>query len=132
MNEIETQAVHRSFGTPIAEWIAHIPTELAVDAVGLWQIVPIFRTSFGLSGAELIDRTRQAVLALLHHRAAPVVGCAKTHAWMLKSDYGTTPEAVADAVIGEWLASGRDPDVGDVWFALPFLYEADPVTERTG
>jgi hypothetical protein len=36
--------------------------------------------------------------------------------------YGETPEEMADNIIGEWLNAGRDPDLGDIWFALPHIY----------
>lgn len=33
-----TEPVDRFFGVPMSEWIARLPNELDVDAVGLWQI----------------------------------------------------------------------------------------------
>jgi hypothetical protein len=115
---------HKIYGTPIEEWIASVPNELPIDAVGLWQIVPAGREGFELSGQELIDFVRLNLLALLEKGALPVTGAVDSvHFWTLVP-YGETPNEIADAVIAEWIASGREPDVGGVWFALPHVYES--------
>lgn len=109
------------FGTPMSEWIAKVPNELEIDAVGLWQIIPAGRVSFGLDGEALITFTRRCLLALLSRGAKPVVGAVgdEEHDWKIIEGYCGTNEEVADAIISEWLASGKDPDVGGIWFALP-------------
>jgi hypothetical protein len=114
---------HRFYGTTVEEWIEKVPGELSRDAVALWQIVSSGRDGFGLSGDELVDYVRRNLFALFKKGAKPVMGALdNVHIWMLMS-YGETPVEMADAIIGEWLNSGRDPDVGGVWFALPHVYE---------
>jgi hypothetical protein len=114
---------HKFYGDTVEEWIEKVPGELAVDAVGLWQIVSTGREGFGLSAGELVDYVRRNLLALSAKGAKPVQGALdNVHIWTLV-DYGDTAEEMADAIINEWLNSGRDPDVGDVWFALPHIYE---------
>ncbi len=111
------------YGHTVEEWIEKVPGELAVDAVGLWQIVSSGRAGFGLSGDELVDYVRRNLFALFAKGAKPVRGAFDNiHIWTLV-DYGNTPEEMADGIIKEWLRSGRDPDVGGVWFALPHIYE---------
>jgi len=39
-------------------------------------------------------------------------------------EYGDTAGEISEAIITEWRDSGREPDVGDVWFALPHILEA--------
>lgn len=110
-------------GETISEYLAGFTEELAIDAVGLWQIVPAGRDGFGLSGAELVDFVRRGVGALLAKGARPVVGSADEERNWTLVNYGNTAEEICDAVISEWLKTGRDPNVGDVWFALPDIYE---------
>jgi hypothetical protein len=38
----------RFSGRPLSQWLAEIPNELEIDAVGLWQIIPRLRRDFGL------------------------------------------------------------------------------------
>src|SRR5258708_34332219 len=112
------------YGQTAEEWIEKIPGELPVDAVGLWQIVSFGREGFGLSGEELITVVRQGIAALLAKGAVPVVGAMDgIHVWT-PVNYGDTAEEIAEAIITEWRDSGREPDVGDVWFALPHILEA--------
>ena len=112
------------YGHTVEEWIQKVPGELAVDAVGLWQIASFGREGFGLSGRELVDYVRQNLLALFARGAKPVQGALDNiYIWALV-DYGSTAGDMADRIINEWLNSGRDPDVGDVWFALPHIYKA--------
>jgi hypothetical protein len=115
---------HKTYGTPIEEWIARVPNELPIDAVGLWQIVAAGRQGFGLSGQELIEFVRLILLALFEKGAKPVTGAIDgIHVWAL-IPYGLTPDEMADAIIGEWTSTARDPDLGGVWFAIPQIYEA--------
>ena len=112
------------YGSTIEERIKQVPEELPRDAVGLWQIVSFGRQGFGLSGDELVDYVRRHLVALFAKGAKPVVGAMDNiHVWTLV-DYGRNAEEMADAIIGEWIRSGRDPDAGGVWFALPHIYEA--------
>lgn len=130
INEIETQPRHRSFGTPLDQWIAGIPAELPIDAVGLWQIIPPLRDAFGLDGEALIAATRRVLRALLAAGALPVVGSRTGPGpgpdWRPTDAYGAAPDIIVEGVIASWLASGRDPGLGDLWFALPASCEPDP------
>jgi hypothetical protein len=45
------------------------------------------------------------------------------HLWSLV-DYGNASEEIAEAIIGEWQRAGRDPELGEVSFALPSIHEA--------
>jgi hypothetical protein len=120
---MRSEPTHRYFGTPLSEWIAAVPNELDVDAVGLWQIIPTLRKEFGLSDSALDLAAREALAGLLGRGAQPVVGVsAQNGRWERSDKYGNDAGSVIDAVISEWHAMGRDPGVGDVWFALPQLF----------
>jgi hypothetical protein len=67
---------------------------------------------------------RQALAGVLARGARPVVGCSEDGSWRETTRYGDSPNDIINAVIAEWHRMGRDPDVGDVWFALPELYES--------
>jgi glucose dehydrogenase len=115
------------FGTPLSEWMSSIPNELPDDAVGLWQIIPALRRAFGLDDPAIEHFARLIIADLLSHGARPVVGSAAPgEYWTEVAEYGTSPEEIVDGVIGEWRAMGRDPDVGDVWFALSERFRDDP------
>jgi hypothetical protein len=118
----ETQK--RYEGLTIDEWIDAGLEELARDAIGLWHIVLDGREGFGLSGPELIDFVRRNLLALFAHGAKPVIGDVDhIYIWRPLTKYGDEPHQMADAIIDEWLKSGRDPDYGGIWFATPNVYE---------
>jgi hypothetical protein len=115
---------HQEYGRTVSDWIGLTAGELVRDAVGLWQIVPDGRTGFGLGGPDLVDFVRKSVLVLLKRGAKPVRGGRGTgYNWIVQPQYGTTDADIADAVIAEWLAAGRDPDFDGVWFALPHVYQ---------
>lgn len=117
-----SQPSHRHFGTPLSDWMAAVPNELEIDAVGLWQIVPALRKAFGLSDVALERAVRDTLNLLLAREALPVVGSStRNGTWEAVDRYGNDPTAIADAVVAEWQAMARDPDVGDVWFAHPSL-----------
>jgi hypothetical protein len=111
------------YGIPIEEWIARVPAELEIDAVGLWQVVSFGREGFGLSDEPLTDYVRRSILALLAKGAKPVRGVTiGSRGWRVV-DYGEKPEDIADAIIREWRLAGQDPTHGDLWFALPHIYD---------
>jgi hypothetical protein len=64
----------RYFGNTIDEWISTLPGKLAVDAVGLRQIVSFGREGFGLSGDQLTDFVRRGIEELFVKGAKPVIG----------------------------------------------------------
>ena len=112
------EPVDRDFGTPLSEWIEVTPKELDIDAVGLWQIIPVLRLSFGLTGNTLDDAIRRTLQGLLARGARPVRGSlTRRNAWEEVSYDGRND--IVEAVIDEWKEMGRDPDVEDVWFMLP-------------
>ena len=114
---------HLEYGTPLNEWIASIPGELPLDAVGLWQIVPAGRYGFRLTGADLLDFIRRGIHALLDAGAVPVrSGKGTGYEWLAQKQYGTNKDEITEAIIREWLAMPDDALVlcGDgVWFARP-------------
>jgi hypothetical protein len=120
---LNLQAKDRFFKQTVMDYIQSIAGELPIDAVGLWQIVPVGRQSFELSGDELIEFVRSCIFELLMHGAKPVVGGGgTTFDWIHQPQYGETIESIVDAVVTEWLASGaEDCDPGGLWFALPSL-----------
>jgi hypothetical protein len=107
---------HRGYDISAAEWIALVPNELAIDAVGLWQVIPVGRHEFELADDDLKEFTRQALKNLLAKGAIPVTG--QGQIWVAEQRYGAKPEEIIEEVVEKWLSKGmRDPDVGDVWFA---------------
>ena len=114
---MDRDKLHRSFDTSAGEWIALIPNELQVDAVGLWQIIPVGRHEFGFEGRDLEEFTRGALKGLLAKGAMPITGQEKV--WVVEPRYGTKSDEIIDKVVKTWLSEGmREPDVGDVWFGL--------------
>jgi hypothetical protein len=112
---------------PLSEWIRLVPGDLDGDAVGLWQVIPALRMAFGLDDAEIERVTRQILAELMARGARPVVGvCPPDARWNEVTRYGDSASAIIDGVMAEWHAMGRDPDVEDVWFALPELFRHDP------
>ena len=112
------------YGQTVEEWISKLPGELPLDAVGLWQIVSFGREGFELSGEELVDVVRRGIKELLARGAKPVVGAMDgVHVWTTVT-CGNNVESMSEAIIEEWRNSGRDPDGGDVWFALPHIFNA--------
>lgn len=122
---MSSEPVHSFFGTPLSEWIALVPNELEVDAVGLWQIIPPLRKSFGLHGDALERAVRDVLNGLLARGARPVIGSsAQDGSWEKAIRYGSDPATITNSVIAEWRMMKRDPDVGDLWFALPRFYDS--------
>ena len=77
-----------------------------------------------MSGEELEDLVRRGIKELFAKGAKPVVGAMDgIHVWTTV-DYGNNVASVSEAIIEEWRNSRRDPDAGDVWFALPHIFNA--------
>jgi hypothetical protein len=110
---------HRFFGTHLSEWISLIPNELQRDVVGLWEIAPVLIHDFGLAGPDLGRSLRLAVRGLLAAGALPVQASPSHGDWALRKDLIAPGEAGVDCVVQYWQALGREPNVGDLWFALP-------------
>jgi hypothetical protein len=115
-----SEPTHRRYGTPLSEWI-NLVGDLDIDAVGLWEIIPAGREGFGLEGPALDDFVRRSLLAHFAYGAFPVRHVpGDPNVWTIQTNYGETPEAMADAIIKEWNAQGRpNPDLGDLWLATP-------------
>ena len=108
--------LHNSFMVPVDECIDRIPNELAVDAVGLWQIVPTFSKDFGLSGSDLRYYTKRAIEALISRGAVPVEFPDSNEA---RDDLMKNGKVDVDRIM-EYLDSlGREPTVDDIWLELP-------------
>jgi len=121
---MKKNARDRYFGHTIEEDLVLLPEELERDAIGLWHLVAAGRDNFELSGSDLVEYVRRHILNLLEKGAKPVFGVRDgVHYWRVV-DYGNNPDKIAGAIINEWLTSGVDPKPGDVWFALPHVYEA--------
>ena len=117
---------HRTFGTRLDEWISLTPGELSRDAVGLWQVVQGLKSGFGLSGAELEAAVRASISSLVAAGARPVQGNSSDKQWRLRADLALPQEATVDKIVGYWHSLGRDPDLGDIWFAKPGMYVEAP------
>ena len=110
-------------GETIIEVIAKIPNELDYDAIGIWHVVPIGETSFGLSGMSLSDFVRRAIVAILNEGGVPVRHVPGSgYEWVHQSQYGNTPQEIADAIIREWEPVPND-SISMIehcpWFARP-------------
>jgi hypothetical protein len=112
-------------GATVEEYLALAPGELEEDAVGLWQIAPAGKYDFGLKGRKLERFVRRYICALLDRGAKPVKSWPHGPLpWRRVKDYGETKYQIVNAVVREWRTLGRDPDVHDVWFALPRIYNS--------
>lgn len=108
---------HDVVGIGIDEWIDRVPNELLVDAVGLWQIVPVFQKNFGLSGERLEHYVRLSIAELLKRGALPVE---PTRAgWEVREDLALPPGETVEKVVRYWKSLNREPGVDDIWFSLP-------------
>jgi len=114
---------HRNYGTRLSEWIRLTPNELAIDAVGLWQVVRGLKLGYGLSGTDLEEAVRVSIASLLAVGGRPVQGDNGDKQWHLRSDLAQPEEEALDRIMEYWRGLGRDPDVGDIWFARPEMFE---------
>jgi hypothetical protein len=111
-------------GATVDHFLKEAPAELEEDAVGLWQIVSAGKYDFRLQGEALQEFVRRYLRGLLERRAKPVkVWAGGPTYWRVVYDFGSTPRRIEKAVMAAWLASGRDPDVHDVWFAVRKVYD---------
>lgn len=126
--------LHRLWGTPLSDWIRGVPNELEVDAIGLWQIVPVFRHDFGLTGEALQSATARCIERILERGARVVQGSGHPgQVWEYAPDFcdGTATEA-ADRIAREWAYRDDEPGFGDLWFAIPDVHFPDPPIEHPG
>lgn len=75
----------------------------------------------GLTKGEMVDFLRLCIFELYRIGARPATSPSDRPAWFITDQYGATSEAIADAMIGEWLAEGapRQVDWGRWWFSWP-------------
>jgi len=112
------EPVDKYFGVSMSEWIARVPNELEVDAVGLWQIIPVGIDSFGLSGEALEDFSRRCIVALLQKGAVPVRPAAAPIYWKPEVVYQGSHEEIANNIINDWKAHKLVADHDGLWFSL--------------
>ena len=99
------------------------PEELAIDAVGLWQIIGDL-DEFDLSDDEFKEHLKNVILSLMKNGAVPVVSGKDSYAWAEISTYGRLPEDIANNISTKWsknYTKDRNSifDLGGVWFARP-------------
>ena len=114
---------HRTYGTPIEDTVESFPNELPIDAVGLWQIVNSLKRGFDLENSDLTKYVEKSVEALLKASAVPVIGSAADKCWYRARAFGGQQKEIIEQVLAYLRHLGRDPDVGDIWFALPKFVE---------
>jgi hypothetical protein len=112
------EPIDKYFGISMSEWIARLPNELDVDAVGLWQIIPVGIDSFGLSGDGLDEFTRRCIMALLQRGAVPVRAVSGVAGWIPDIEYRGSHEEIANLIIKKWKVDKLVPDHDGLWFSL--------------
>lgn len=112
------EPIDKYFGIPISEWISRLPNELEVDAVGLWQIIPVGIENFGLSDDLLEDFTYRCIIEILRKGAVPVKSVPDISDWIPEKKYHGSEEKIAKQIIDEWKAGELVPDHDGLWFAL--------------
>lgn len=112
------EPIDRHFGIPMSEWIARVPNELEIDAVGLWQIIPVGIDSFMLSGADLEEFAARCIVALLQKGAVPVKSDCATGEWVHDTKYHGSAHEIALQIIDDWRAGRATADTDGLWFAL--------------
>ena len=109
-------------GSTVVDFMATIPRDWLSDiGIGFNQLVPIARNSFGFTIEETQEFLRLCIFELYRIGARPATSPSDRPAWYITDEYGTTPEAIADKMIGEWRAEGapRQVDWGRWWFSWP-------------
>ena len=101
MSKID-QLRHAETGDPLNDFVLLYPNELDQDAVGIWQIVPDAEHAFGLSGDDLFEYVRRAVVALLDAGAVPVkFEDGSGYEWTHQKQYGVASDEISEAVVAE-------------------------------
>lgn len=116
-----------NLGYTAAEYLHDLPYDTDGDGESLWRIVPQGR-GFDFAGAELAEFVRLCVLRLLESGAVPVRHSPQGERllWKEQTQYGTTHEEIADAIVAEWLeAGGGDPPWGYLWFVTREVLETE-------
>ncbi|WP_076520255.1 hypothetical protein [Achromobacter sp. MFA1 R4] len=112
------EPVDKYFGIRLSDWIERLPNELDVDAVGLWQIIPVGMDSFGLEGNDLDLFAYRCIMALLQKGAVPVRAIKGAPGWVPDLAYRGPHEDIANQIVREWRSSKLAPDHDGLWFSL--------------
>lgn len=113
------EPIDKYFGVSMSEWIEKVPNELDVDAVGLWQIIPVGIDSFGLEGDGLDEFIHRCIMALLQRGAIPVTALSGVEGWIPDIAYRGSHEEIAKQIINKWKSQELVPDHDGLWFSLP-------------
>ena len=111
------QFLHTTFG----KYIEASANELEIDAVALSFVVYNLRRAFDLDGDDLDEAVREVLTRMIVGRdGRPIQGCSDDGGyWSRVTRFGDDPEKIVEDVIREWHESGKDPEIGDIWFASP-------------
>jgi len=112
------EPVDKYFGVPMSEWIARLPNELDVDAVGLWQIIPVGIDSFGLSSERLEEFIYRCIMVLLQKGAVPVRAVSGVSKWIPETTYQGSYEEIANRIVNDWKINKLVPDHDGLWFSI--------------
>src|SRR5690606_3979257 len=107
------------FGMEVNEWISRVPNELSRAAVGLWQIIGAALDEFHYYGSELEECARQCIEGLVARGAVAVIGNSHPQYPWKKAHQFPTLEAIIEHVRKRYVEGGAEPDLGDIWFAVP-------------
>ena len=117
----------------LGEWLCEKANELEIDAVSLDSVVGVPRVNFGLDDADIDEAVRECLASIMARGARPIQGHNDGDGtpgyWTHVNRFGDDPAGVVEGVIREWHEAGVDPDIGDVWFALPWFIEGEQVRE---
>ena len=115
----------------LGEWLEGKPKELDVDATPLDSVVGNLRLGFGLSGVDLDEAVRECLTNIVARGARPIQGHnngdGTSGYWTHVTRFGDEAAGIVEGVITEWHDAGVDPDIGDIWFALPWFIESEGV-----
>ena len=115
---------HLKYGTTKLDWFQGGLNEAKYDPIGFWMIVMDGRGGYGLNDGPLEQFVFDFIVVLLQGGAIPVIGdSTRASGWSPVYKYGQDPQAAASEIVREWRDSQGDPDVEDIWFALPEVVE---------
>ena len=118
----------RSGVTTIERYLEKAHEELDFDLVGLWNLIPEGRETYGLKDAELREFLVYAIIQLLEYGGKVIEQQGSTNVyWEETTRFGTAPEKIALNIVKEWNAQGEpDPEVWEsVAFAKPEWLASD-------
>ncbi len=114
------------YAVSLGEWLETKPDELELDAVALAAVISGIRIGFDVHGEELNEAVRELLTEIMARGARPIQGCSDDGGyWIRVTRFGDDPAAIVDGVMREWHEAGVDPDIGDIWFALPGFIAAE-------